>query len=83
MKTNPSQKWKYNGLPLSRLPPVSKISLSRTTSLVFLDISTKYTLIFSLYLKSLYLELLSISNEHFGSVATTFSLSQSFYLHVL
>ena len=46
-----------------------------------MNISTKYTLIFSVYLKSLYLELLSISNNNFGPAATIISLPRAFYLH--
>ena len=43
-----------------------------------LNISTKYTLI-----STLYLELLSIVDKYFGPVATNLSLSQIFHLHVL
>ena len=42
------------------------------------NISTKYTVIFSLYLEPLYLELLSISNKYFGPIATVFSLWRTF-----
>ena len=48
-----------------------------------LNISTKYTLIFSLYLEPLYLEVLSIWNKHFRPIATILSLSRTLYLHVL
>ena len=48
-----------------------------------LNISSKYTLISTLYFEPLYLELLSISEKYFGPVATNLSLSQTFYLHVL
>ena len=67
----------YSGCSLSRAPSVSNYFPGPQ------NISTKYTLIFSVYLEPLYLELLSISNENFGPVATILSLSRICHLHVL
>ena len=78
---------KFHIMPLKEVMWINilEYSLSRTSLFLHfsnyfsgpLKISTKYTLIFSFYLKPLYLELLSISNKNFAIVATILSISRS------